>query len=271
MPDEPVNGPPPSAALRPPTIAAAVDLYALVRSLPSSGKLSDEDLQVLNEWETRYEAAHLPFRGQISSVVIKTLSEGVMSQGNRAWLYLVIDAALPRQLRKAIQRQRLLGEIREARLGGRACVSVAFDFLLAGSHLTKYREQIEGRLQVGNAVRMVAYQHDDVDMPEIRVELPSGDHIIGFVPVEDTPAIAQSIDENGSLDGVVKKILSDGLFAIPVIGTRVRYAETAREAPVPIAPWKEPVPAEPTAAPSVPAKSPLSVIARALGVFKRHP
>jgi hypothetical protein len=241
-------------------VAAAVDLFALVRSLPASGRMSIEDSQILADWAARYQDAPLPSREYLWDIIASALANAAISSEDRAWLYFAVDPALPRQIRRVTQRQRLLGEVRDARLNGHACESVAFDFLLAGGHRSGYRERIQARLAVQAPVRFVR----DVDDPErILVELPTGE-AVGSVPLDDTAPIAHALSVFGSAEGVVRKILADGLFPIPVIGTRVPYV-VAAEVPVAIEAWREPdessLKIEPPPAP----KSPLSAITRALG------
>jgi hypothetical protein len=246
-----------------PTIIAAVDLYALIRSLPADGRMSAEDMQVLSEWAARYHDATLPSRENLWDIVAGALARGTISPEDRSWLYFAVDPALPRQLRRVVQRQRLLNEVRDARVTGQACNSVSFDFLLAGGHLSGYRERIQTRLAVRTPVRF-ARDGAPVDSNDrIRVELASGE-CIGFVPVDDAPSIAHGPTEKRFAEGVVKKILFDGLFPIPVIGTQIPYSgAVAPEVPVPIERWRE-VKSEPRAA-DAPAKSPLSALTRALG------
>ena len=241
-------------------IAAAVDLYALVRSLPADGRLSIEDSQILADWAARYQNAPLPSREYLWDIIAGALAQGVISAEDRAWLYFAVDPALPRQLRRVTQRQRLIAEVREARLDGRACESVSFDFLLAGSHRLGYRERIEAKLAVRTPVRFVRDVDGDAS-ERIRVELASGESI-GFVPLEDTPSIAHALDSSRA-EGVVRKVLMDGLFPIPVIGTRVPYVVTAVDVPVAIEAWHEPDESSLKVEP--PAPSPLSALARALG------
>jgi len=240
--------------------AAAIDLYALVRSLPPEGRLSIEDSQILSNWTSRYHDAALPSREYLWEIIAGALAQSVISTEDRSWLYFAVDPALPRQLRRVTQRQRLLAEVREARLEGRSCDSVSFDFLLAGGHRLGYRERIEARIAVRTPVRFVRDTDDSVG-EGIRVELTSGE-TVGFVPIDDAPSIAHGI-ASGSHDGVVRKVLSGGLFPIPVIGTRVPYTMTAADVPVAIEAWQEPdesslkTPAHPP--------SPLSALTRALG------
>ena len=243
-----------------PPIAAAVDLYALVRSLPADGRLSIEDAQILASWTARYHGAPLPSREYLWDIIAGALAQGAVSAEDRSWLYFAVDPALPRQLRRVTQRQRLIAEVREARLDGRACESVSFDFLLAGSHRLGYRERIEARLAVGTAVRFRRDVDDDTG-ERIRVELASGEPV-GFVPLEDIPSIAHAL-ASGPAEGVVRKVLTDGLFPIPVIGARVPYVVTAADVPVPIGAWQESN--ESSLKERPPAASPLSALTRALG------
>ena len=253
--------PVPQAAQPVKPIAAAVDLYALVRSLPADGHLSNEDSQILADWAARYQDAPLPSREYLRKIVTGALTHGVISAEDRSWLYFAVDPALPRQLRRVTQWQRLLAEVREARLDGRACDSVSFDFLLAGGHRSGYRERIQARLTVGTLVRF-AHDTESRTRDQIRVELPTGE-AVGVVPAEDTPSIALQLRTSGLAEGVVRKILSDGLFPIPVIGTRIPYVESAADVPVAIEAWQEPDQSSLKVRPT--AKSPLSVITRALG------
>lgn len=239
-------------------IAAAVDLFALVRSLPADGRLSVEDSQILSDWAARYQNASLPSREYLWDIIAGALANGVISPEDRAWLYFAVDPALPRQIRRVTQRQRLLAEVRDARLNGHVCDSVAFDFLLAGGHRLGYRERIQSRLAVRTPVRFV---RDVGDAERILVELTTGE-AVGTVPLDDTAPIAHALTVSGSAEGVVRKILSDGLFPIPVIGTRVPYV-VAPEVPVAIPAWRESD--ENSLKVEPPPKSPLSAITRALG------
>lgn len=253
---------PPQPPLRP--TAAAVDLYAFVRSLPANGRLSFEDSQILADWSERYGDAPLPSRDNVRDIIAKTLSAGGIADGDRTWLYFAVDPALPRQLRRVVQRQRLLAEVREARLNGVPCDSVSFDFLLAGGHLSGYRERIQSRLAVRTPVRF-ARDAEPVDVNDrIRIEIESGE-CVGFVPVDDAPSIENELSARGVATGVVKKILFDGLFPIPVIGTRVPYTVVEAEVPVAIEPYREPT--RPITVQAVPVlkASPLSALTRALG------
>jgi len=253
----------PQQQVRP--IAAAVDLYAFVRSLPANGRLSFEDSQILADWAERYKDAPLPSRDYLWDIIARTLSGGGISNEDRTWLYFAVDPALPRQLRRVVQRQRLLAEVRDARLNGIACDAVSFDFLLAGGHLSGYRERIQSRLAVGTAVRF-ARDPEPVDVNDrIRIEIESGE-CIGFVPVDDAFSIEQELSVHGRAAGVVKKVIVDGLFPIPVIGTRVPYAGAEVEVPVAIEAYREPTEQPPAPAPpQVSKSSPLSAITRALG------
>jgi hypothetical protein len=264
MKDEVLRRAPSSVAPPPPNarpIAAAVDLYALVRSLPADGRMSIEDSQILSDWAARYDDAPLPSREYLWEIIASALAKGVIPPEDRSWLYFAVDPALPRQLRRVVQRQRLLAEVREARLEGRVCESVSFDFLLAGGHLSGYRERIQTRVAVRTPVRFVP----DVDggVPDrIRVELSSGE-VVGFVPLDDTPSIAHELGLSGTAEGAVRKVLSEGLFPIPVIGTRIPYVVTTVDVPVTIEPWREADESSLKVEP--PARSPLSAITRALG------
>lgn len=249
---------PPEQNARP--IAAAIDLYALIRALPADGRLSIEDSQILTAWTARYHDAPLPSREYLWDIIAGALAQGVVSAEDRSWLYFAVDPALPRQLRRVTQRQRLLGEVREARLDGRSCESVAFDFLLAGGHRLGYRERIEARLAVGTSVRF-AHDVDDHGSDRIRVELASGE-AVGFVPLEDAPSIAHGL-ESGPIEGVVRKVLLDGLFPIPVIGTRVPYVFATADVPVAIDAWHEPDKSSLKA--EAPTHSPFTALTRALG------
>ena len=256
---------PPQPLLRP--TAAAVDLYAFVRSLPANGRLSFEDSQILADWAERYGDAPLPSRDNLRDIITKTLSAGGIENGDRTWLYFAVDPALPRQLRRVVQRQRLLAEVREGRLNGVPCEVVSFDFLLAGGHLSGYRERIQSRLSVRTPVRF-ARDEQPVDVNDrIRIELESGE-CVGFVPVDDAPSIENALGANGAAHGIVKKIIFDGLFPIPVIGTRVPYTVVETEVPVAIEAYREVATSAPT--PASPqqhegSKSPLSALTRALG------
>ena len=260
----PQRSAPPQPLLRP--TAAAVDLYAFVRSLPSNGRLSFEDSQILADWSGRYQDAPLPSRDNLRDIISKTLSTGGIENGDRTWLYFAVDPALPRQLRRVVQRQRLLAEVREARLNGVPCDVVSFDFLLAGGHLSGYRERIQSRLSVGTPVRF-ARDEQPVDVNDrIRIELESGE-CVGFVPVDDAPSIENALTA-GLAHGVVKKIIFDGLFPIPVIGTRVPYTVVETEVPVAIEAYREVAAPAATPAPArhhEGSKSPLSALTRALG------
>ena len=243
-------------------IAAAIDLFALVRSLPADGRMSIEDSQILADWAARYQDAPLPSREYLWDIIAGALANGAISSEDRAWLYFAVDPALPRQIRRVTQRQRLLAEVRDARLNGHACDSVAFDFLLAGGHRSGYRERIQTRLAVHTPVRFV---RDVDDADRILVELSSGE-AVGTVPLDDSAPIGQALSVSGSADGVVRKILAEGLFPIPVIGTRVPYV-VAAEVPVAIEAWREPHEHEHSLKiePPPPPKSPLRAITRALG------
>jgi hypothetical protein len=250
----------PGQIVRP--IAAAIDLYALVRSLPADGQMSTEDSQILADWAARYQDAPLPSREYLWDIIANALARRMIAAEDRAWLYFAVDPALPRQLRRVVQRQRLIAEVREARLNGRTCDSVSFDFLLVGGHLSGYRERIQTRLTVGTAVRFL--QDTESASGRIRVELSSGE-VVGFVPLDDTPSIAQELSVSGTAEGVVRKVLSDGLFPIPVIGTRVPYVVEPVDVPVSIEAWREPNhDSLNTAPPPTPSKSPLSALTRAL-------
>ena len=139
--------------------------------------------------------------------------------------------------------------------------SVSFDFVLVGGHRLGYRERIQARLAVRTPVRFVHDTEDDTG-ERIRIELPTGE-AVGFVPLDDAPSIAPALADPTLSQGVVRKVLTDGLFPIPVIGTRIPYVVTSVDVPVAIESWREPD--ESSLKERAHAKSPLSALTRALG------
>src|SRR5690349_11115655 len=96
--NEELERPTPARAATPqPTLpmAAAVDLYALVRSLPVSGEMSPEDIQALSDWAAKYSDAPLPSRENLWDIIATALARGLMPAEDRAWLYFAVDPALP--------------------------------------------------------------------------------------------------------------------------------------------------------------------------------
>jgi hypothetical protein len=243
-------------------MAAAVDLYALVRSLPADGTMSGADMGALTDWTATYAEAPLPSREYLWDIIANALARGVIPAEDRSWLYFAVDPALPRQLRRVVQRQRLLAEVRDAALNDLPSDSVSFDFLLAGGHLAEFRERILSKVAVRDVVRFVRDSGDSSN--RILVSLPTGERI-GLVPLDDAPPIAHELEVAGSAEGVVKKILSDGLFPIAVIGTRIPYTVTEVDAPVPIETWQEPNERSLKLRPFPRPPSPLSALTRALG------
>jgi len=224
--------------------------------------MSYEDSQILADWAVRYNDASLPSRENLWDIIAGAMSRGAVSVEDRTWLYFAVDPALPRQLRRVVQRQRLLAEVREARLNGHICESVSFDFLLVGGHLSGYRERIQSRLAVRTSVRF-ARDNEPIDRNDrIRVELETGE-CVGFVPVDDAPSIDHELSAHAAAGGVVKKIISDGLFPIPVIGTRIPYLGTTADVAVSIESWRELDDQSQHASP--PPKSTLGALTRALG------
>ena len=74
--------------------AAAVDLYALVRSLPANGQMSPEDSQMLADWAARYHGAPLPSREYLWDIIATALARSVIPAADRAWLYFAVDPRL---------------------------------------------------------------------------------------------------------------------------------------------------------------------------------
>jgi hypothetical protein len=208
---------------------AGIDIVALCRSLPPSGRLSDDDLKVLRDWTARYQDIDLPSHGYISSVVTKALSEQVLTADERNWVYFAVEPVLPIQLRKGTHERRRIAELREAQLEGRADANLSFDFLLAGVHLDGHWRTIQSRVKPGDAVHLVRNAADQASGKALRVVLPTGE-CIGYVPEEDALPIAPEVARGASVAASVKKILADGQYPIPVIGGRIHIsAETLDE------------------------------------------
>jgi hypothetical protein len=199
---------------------ASIDLIALCRSLPADGHLSEQDLEVLKEWTARYHDIPLPSQEYISGVVDKALAKQVVTAADRQSVYAALEPALPLQLRKETQEQRLLAELAAAEEEGGPIATISVDFLVAGVHLEGRWRIIEARVRVGDAVQLVRNRLRSSDGAAMSVVLADG-QCIGLVPEEDARTIIEELDRGGRVDAVVKKILDDGQFPVPVIGTRV--------------------------------------------------
>ena len=221
MLDEPRN-PTPRAPLSPAERAtpASIDLIALCRSLPADGHLSPQDLEVLKDWTTRYRDIPLPAQEYISGVVDKALTKQVVTADDRQSVYTALEPALPLQLRKETQEQRLLAELAAAEKDGGPFATISVDFLVAGVHVEGRWRTIQSRVHVGDAVRLIYNPGQLSDGTAMFVVLADGT-CIGLVPEEEARTIIQELERGGRVEAVVKKILEDGQFPVPVIGSRV--------------------------------------------------
>ena len=199
---------------------ASIDLISLCRSLPADGHLSEQDLEVLKDWTARYRDIPLPAQENISRLVDKALTKQVVTADDRQWMYAALEPALPVQLRKETQEQRLLAELAAAEQEGGPVATISVDFLVAGVHAEGRWRIIQSRVRVGDAVRLVPNRHRSSDGVTMLVLLADGE-CIGVVPEEDARTIIQELERGGRVDAVVKKILVDGQFPVPVIGSRV--------------------------------------------------
>ena len=199
---------------------ASIDLIALCHSLPADGHLSSTDLEVLKDWTTRYRDVALPAQEHIAGVVNKALARQVITPDDRQWMYAALEPALPVQLRKQTQEQRLLAEIAAAEREGAPVAVISFDFLVAGVHLEGRWRTIQSHVRVGDPVQLVRSASRASGGSAIRVMLASR-ACIGLVPEDEARMIAQELDCGGRVEAVVKKILNDGQYPIPVIGSRV--------------------------------------------------
>ena len=209
---------------------AGIDIVAFCRSLPPNGRLSDDDIKVLKDWTTRYQDITLPSRGYISSVVTKALAEQVITPDERDWVYFAVEPVLPIQLRRSTHEKRRIAELKEAQLEGRADANLSFDFLVAGVHLDGHWRTIESHVKPGVVVQLVRNAADQSSGKALRVVLATGE-CIGYVPEEDALPIAPEVARGARVEGLVKKILADGQYPIPVIGGRIHLsADTLDEA-----------------------------------------
>jgi hypothetical protein len=199
---------------------ASIDLIALCRSLPADGHLSKEDLEVLKDWTERYHDIPLPSQEYISGVVNKALAKQVVTADDRQWVYGALEPALPVQLRKETQERRLLAELAAAEQEGGPIATISLDFLVAGVHVDGRWRTIQSQVHVGDTVRLVRDRTRSPGEPAMRVVLADGE-CIGLVPEEAARSITEELDRGGRVEAVVKKILDDGQFPIPVIGSRV--------------------------------------------------
>jgi hypothetical protein len=216
------HNPPPRAPLTPAQRAtpASIDLISLCRSLPADGHLSEQDLEVLKDWNARYRDIPLPAQEYISGVVDKALEKQVVTAVDRESMYAALEPALPVQLRKETQEQRLLAEIAAAEQEGGPFATISIDFLVAGVHVEGRWRTIQSRVVVGDVVRLVRKHSELSDAGAMSVVLADG-QCIGLVPEEDARLMAQELDRGGRVEASVKKILNDGQFPVPVIGARV--------------------------------------------------
>jgi hypothetical protein len=216
------HNPTPRAPLSPAQRAtpASIDLIALCRSLPADGHLSEQDLEVLKDWTARYRDTPLPAQEDVSRVVEKALAKHVVTADDRQWMYAALEPALPVQLRKETQEQRLLAELAAAEQTGSPVATISVDFLVAGVHAEGRWRTIRSRVRVGDAVRLVRKRTRSDDGVAMSVVLSDGT-CIGLVPEEDARTITQELERGGRVEAVVKKILDYGRFPVPVIGSRV--------------------------------------------------
>jgi hypothetical protein len=215
---------------------ASIDLIALCRSLPADGHLSKQDLEVLKDWTARYRDIPLPSQEYISGVVDRALEKQVVTADDRQWVYAALEPALPLQLRKETQERRLLAELAAAEQEGGPVATISVDFLLAGVHLEDRWRTIRSRVHVGDAVHLVRNRADGTTMS---VVLADG-KTIGLVPEEEARTIIQELDRGGRVEAVVKKILDEGQFPVPVIGSRIHCIASDDVEPNTVAPprWK---------------------------------
>lgn len=199
---------------------AGIDIVAFCRSLPPSGRLSDDDVKVLRDWTARYQDIDLPSHGYISSVVTKALAEQVLTPDERDWVYFAVEPVLPIQLRRSTHEKRRIAELKAAQLEGRTDANLSFDFLVAGVHLDGHWRTIQSRVKPGVVVQLVRNAADQSSGKALRVVLTTGE-CIGYVPEDDALPIAPEVARGARVEGLVKKILADGQYPIPIIGGRI--------------------------------------------------
>ena len=209
---------------------ASIDLIALCSSLPADGHLSKQDLEVLKDWTARYHDIPLPAQRYVSSVVDRALTKEVVTADDRQSLYEALEPALPVQLRKATQEQRLLAELAAAEREGGPFATISIDFLVAGVHVDDRWRTIQSHVRVGDAVRLVRHGNRSSAEAAMSVVLADGRRV-GLVPKEDARTILEELDRGGRVEAVVKKILTDGQFPVPVIGCHVHCIASDDAAP----------------------------------------
>ena len=196
---------------------AGIDIVALCRSLPADGRLSNDDVDTLKDWASRYHDIVLPSQEYISIVIQKAIAERVITADERDSVYRVVEPVLPVQLRKRPHEQRRVAEIQKALEEGRDDATLSFDFLLAGVHLEGHWQTIKARVRVGDVVQLVQHKALRSRDRRVRVVLSTGE-CIGFVPDEDALPIAPELARGARIEGTVKKILAGGQYPIPVVG-----------------------------------------------------
>jgi hypothetical protein len=199
---------------------ASVDLVALCHSLPADGHLSNQDLEALREWKSRYGDVRLPSNKYVADVVEKALTNHLIPSDERQWVYNALEPALPVQLRKETQERRLLAELAAAERERASVAVISFDFLVAGVHLEERWRIIESRVHVGDPVSLERSSDRKPGDDTLHVILSTRE-CIGLVPEDEGRQISQELDYGARVEAVVRKILTDGQYPVPVIGSRV--------------------------------------------------
>ncbi len=208
------------------TVAGA-ELYSLCQAITHDGALSDTEISELSRWIDDNRHLEIPAIEHLVDTIGKVLADGHIDDSERKHLLKAIQRVLPPLERDGAEQRRLSREDQELR--GKANLIRSFkgqevhnrpllklDFMVAGV-------QYEGR-------NLIVEEQVDVDMPVFfsrEVDNEYSKHaiaivlennaMIGYLPEEYAPRVAQLLDGGCKYTARVKKVLEGRNVSIPVV------------------------------------------------------
>ena len=226
---------------------AAADLVALLQSVTSDGRISNDEIRALHRWIRENQDCGLPSLQLLKDTIESICADGRVSDEERVELATVIERVLPPDLRAiAKQRRRLesLAQRERERAEQQAAAAQAalrtpsfdFDFLVAGVAY-EGRSNITTCMQDDQPVFLIRDRRNTFSQNAIEVRTAEGFQI-GYVPEDQAVDLAPLLDNGYRHIARVKKMWQGRSHLIPVILAEIyppdtRNMDAVREEEVP--------------------------------------
>ncbi len=199
---------------------AALDLLALLQTVTSDGKLTKEEIQLLQQWLEEHRTSLIPAIQHLIGAVDTALADGRITDQEREWLQKAVETVLPREQRELAvlrRRERVSDERQQkAEFERKSKPLASFDFMVAGVFHEGRQQIIAANVTVEDTVFLVRDPRNQYSRSATAIRLKNGFEI-GWVPENEAARLAPMLDQGARHAATIKKIIRGGRGPIPVV------------------------------------------------------